>query len=136
MQIRFFRGGDHIGHLQRCATDEVAVAAVESKYDVSDEMMGLEWLIALQAVIQNNFSFCRRHSAKLVLGDCANYFFLSDDLRLCVVLPDTTRLQALTKTLGVPSRLIVWGRRHRCDRLSLTQVLKLHSVHADVIKLC
>lgn len=135
MQTRSFRSSSHTGHLQRYVAQETVFEKnVESKYDVSEEMMGLEWLLAFQAIIENNETFCRQHAAKLVLGDCVNYFFL-DDLRLRVVLPKMTRLQKLAKTLNVPSKSIVWGRPHREDRLTLTQVLKLCSAHADVIKL-
>ena len=122
MQTRRFRGASHIGYMQRYLESRFE-DTVETKWDVSEEMMGLEFLLAMQAIVRKK-RFC--HSAKLVMGYSFNYFVLCDDLRLRVVLPDSARLRALAETLHIPPIFILWGRRHGDNRLSLQQALIIY----------
>ena len=55
MQTRRFHGASHIGYMQRYLESRFE-DTVETKWDVSEEMMGLEFLLAMQAIVRKNAS--------------------------------------------------------------------------------
>jgi hypothetical protein len=79
--------------------------------DVDEEMMGVAWLLALQAHSAQDVAFARQLLPKLVPGHATNHLFLSDDLQVWVALPDTRRLRRLAQTLHMRTANILWARR-------------------------
>lgn len=102
---------------------------VYDKYQVEEELMGVSWLLALQAIVQKDFALMAKLNSMLVMGECANFFCYDTNDSIVLVLRDTAQLRLLANQLITPSPHtpgIRWGVLETGTtvmRLSMSQVL-------------